>query len=99
MKVFVSIFLSALIFGCSSSQGDHNTAQDVEVKYSYVHGDEATSKAKLAVKGMACEIMCGGLIKKSLKNLDGVNNAAVSFNPDDKSGLAEVDFDSKQITE
>ncbi|TXC81817.1 heavy-metal-associated domain-containing protein [Luteibaculum oceani] len=99
MRIFLSLILSALILGCSSTESADVHSDPVEVKYSYVKGDNTSSIAKLGVKGMSCEVMCGGLIKNSLKKLDGVSMADVSFNPENKAGLAEVDFDAKKVTE
>ncbi len=101
MRTISLIFCVSLIAACSSNPetAKQTEENDVAVKYSYVEGEQKGSKAKLAVNGMACEIMCGGLIKKSLKSLDGVATADVSFNPEDKSGMAEVDFDDQRITE
>ena len=99
MRIFLSAVIVLALAACGSNQDKAIHDSKVEVKYSYVEGNSEGSKAKLGVKGMSCEIMCGGLIKKSLKKLDGVSTAAISFNPDDKSGLAEVEFDNKKITE
>ncbi len=99
MRIFLSLVVAVALAACGSESQQANHENPVEVKYSYVEGSEHGAKAKLGVKGMSCEVMCGGLIKKSLKKLDGVSTAEISFNPDSKEGLAEVNFDDKLITE
>ena len=48
---------------------------------------------------MSCEKMCGGMIKKCLKGIDGIKNANIDFDPERQADFATVEFEPKKVTE
>lgn len=61
-------------------------------------GDEKLV-ASMAIDGMSCEMMCGGKIAKTLRELQGVKEVEIDFTEMDQESFANVEYDSKVISE
>ena len=99
-KIFFLFACIGLLMACSDSGVNEDAVDDVQVTRTVVdNADAPACKAKLAVEGMSCAVMCGGLIKKSLKSLHGVEIANVDFDKDQSVDFAEVEYDENLVTE
>lgn len=105
LKIVLNFFLvfSLLVFASScenSSSATTETADNTEITYADAVADgNEKLVASLAIDGMSCEMMCGGKIAKTLKELEGVKDVEIDFTEIDKQSFAIVEYDSKVISE
>ncbi len=105
MKIihFLSVVsLAGLFTFCSSEQSANNTAEEakeITITETTVEGNEEKTTAKIALNGMSCEKMCGSMIKKCLRDIDGVKAADIDFDPVREGDFATVEFEPKKVTE
>lgn len=108
MKNLRILLNSAMVFGLflfassceNNSTATTETAVDTEITYADAVADGSEKLvASLAIEGMSCEMMCGGKIAKTLKELNGVKDVEIDFTDMDEESFANVEYDAKQISE
>ena len=96
------LFIILLVFsGCSERTKTISKEVD-ELKITYVeevNSDDEKYVASLAVEGMACEMMCGGLISGALAKLEGVKETEIDFNGVEEDNFVLVEFDANSVSE
>lgn len=100
---FAFVFLASTMMFCSSepvaTQTEENQEDKIAITQTVVKGDVEKTTAKIALKGMSCEKMCGSMIKKCLKGIDGITDANIDFDPQRQDDFATVEFEPKKVTE
>jgi len=97
-----------LVFGLLTfaSSCENNGAENTEIADNTVitfadavaDGNEKLI-ASIAIEGMSCEMMCGGKIAKTLRELEGVKDVEIDFTDMDQESFANVEYDSAIISE
>lgn len=87
-------FFTLLLAACqTSSTADNKEITDEDIARTV----EATHVAEIEVKGMTCEMGCGGDIRKALRNTGGVSKVEFDFESDREVNIARVYFDNLSI--
>ena len=105
-NLFILTISILMLFGCSnepSQKTDKTTAMvDVpvtvdEIKVGSI--DEVKTVAELEIEGMTCAIGCAKMIKKTVRELDGVEMVTVDFDADRTVDIATVTYNPDKINE
>jgi copper chaperone CopZ len=89
----------AVLMACSGSQPSEEISSEVEITKVVRKGEIGKAIARIGIKGMSCEMACGGAIKKCLKNIEGITTTDIEFDHSNETNLAEVTFDEKTVSE
>lgn len=96
MAIFIS---SVLVLGACSSEPKVIHLRTEKVNTKKVNTVAANHILTMEVKGMTCEMGCGGSIRKELKASGGVARVEfVNFDENKKVQTAKVSFDNTKIT-
>jgi copper chaperone CopZ len=97
-----SLLLVTVIALISCSSPHVEEVIDLSVERSVIEAadlSDGMARADLSIKGMSCEIMCGGAIKKALANVDGVEGTEIKFDADEELDHAIVTYDGNVVTD
>lgn len=99
-KIAFAALTFALLFSCSSSEEtvkDENDAVQEEKASEQV--DVVPDRIlTMELKGMVCQMGCGGSIRKELKATGGVESCEFDFDEDREIDIAKIKFDKDKIT-
>lgn len=89
MKILIyAIFFLTIFAACSSSEAVDDVKNEVAIN-ELVPNKVLT----LQVEGMACEMACGGEIRKNIKKMAGVIRVEVDFDEDSKVDGVNIYYD------
>lgn len=90
------LILALLVFSCSS---EPKVVHLRTVKHANkVNSKVATNcSALIEIKGMSCEMGCGGTIRKALKSTHAVGRVSYDFVEGRDVQVAKVDYDSTRL--
>lgn len=92
MKTYyiLPLFIIIFLFSCSDNeQAKEETTQKTSVT--------ANTIANIEVSGMACEMACGGAIRKALLENKGVTRVQFDFEMNRDTNIAKVSYDRNKI--
>lgn len=102
-KFSIGVMAAAILsFNACQSGGEAHTEMQAEVPVTFTEAKEGNSEryvASLAINGMACQMMCGSMISKTLADLEGVKSTEIDFESAEQANFAIVEFDAKKISE
>lgn len=98
MKLFFSLFTILLLSVACSENKEVKIIKKVHVEISKQNPVIPTRELRVEIKGMMCEIGCGGSIRKELKASGHVSRVQYDFVEGRKTQIARIEYDSKQIT-
>ncbi|HKK40677.1 MAG TPA: hypothetical protein VJ949_14745 [Cryomorphaceae bacterium] len=94
--------VSLVVLGACSGTDEASEAEanpTVNVTFTEETGPTEKYLAKIAVDGMACEMMCGSKIAGELNGLNGVKNTDIEFIGEGEENFAVVEFDANTVSE
>lgn len=98
MKSFAAVISSILILGSCSSEPEVVHLR-TEKKQEKVNASVTPSHTMtVEIKGMKCEMGCGGSIRKELKSTGGVARVEFDFVEDRKIQTARISYDSQKLS-
>ncbi len=99
MKNLLFLFALAILISCSSSAGSdtENSTDATPVKITAVSGE--AGQANIHISGMSCEKMCVSKIKKTLADLEGVEDMEIDFDADRTVDVFKVQYDESKLSE
>lgn len=92
MKRYFQLVAVSLVLGCGAPQQQEAIIpQDVvRTVVQATDLEEGVNRADLSIKGMSCEMMCGGAIKKALAQVEGVESTEIDFDENEELDHAIV---------
>lgn len=99
MKSFAIILSSVLVLGACSSEPNVVHLRTEKGKKETKIPVNADKMLTLEVKGMTCEMGCGGSIRKELKASGGVARVEFDFIEGEKVQTTKIYFDSDKVNE
>lgn len=95
MKYVIPFFLGLLLWSCEIKNTAQNVAKHPEIKA--CKQITANTTILLGVKGMVCQMGCGGSIRKALKETCAVERVEVNYQDSLEEQIVIVHYDRKQI--
>lgn len=99
MKSFALVLSSILILGACSSEPNVVHVRTEKGQKEAKKQVDANRLMTIEVKGMSCEMGCGGSIRKELKATGGVTRVEFDFVEGEKTQTAKISFDTNKVTE
>jgi len=100
LSLVIALFWVVASCGTTEAVENEQVESDLRVTRTEAVADGSEKYvATLAIEGMSCEMMCGGKIASTLEKLEGVKKVDIEFTDMDEVSFANVEYDSKVITE
>lgn len=93
MKYVIPFFLGLLMWSCSAKNEQTTPTKQPKV----CRAVQANTTIELGVKGMVCQMGCGGSIRKALKETCAVARVEVNYQDSLEEQIVKVHYDRKQI--
>lgn len=92
-----ALAFTACTFDVSTEVSNATPKADVEVQFVDELGEEDAVFADIQLTGMACEMACGGSIKRSMKDVKGVIATEIEFDDTEEVDLVRLRIDEDQF--
>jgi copper chaperone CopZ len=89
MKNIFLLILAGFLFACSSDKVSHIPVSETIVE----DADINQTLAEVTLTGMSCVHMCGGLIRKNVMAIPGVQEIEFDFSDDREFDIAKIKID------
>lgn len=99
MKSFALVLSSILLLGACSSEPNVVHVRTEKGQKETKAAVDANRLMTIEVKGMSCEMGCGGSIRKELKATGGVERVEFDFVEGEEVQTAKISFDTNKVTE
>lgn len=99
MKSFALVLSSILLLGACSSEPNVVHVRTEKGQKEAKAAVDANRLMTIEVKGMSCEMGCGGSIRKELKATGGVARVEFDFVEGEEIQTAKISFDTNKVTE
>lgn len=99
MKKILSAFLLVGLVSCGVQETTKVEVEDTSVATEEKKEVVANAEVEMNIEGMTCMINCVTVVKKALKNTEGVGEVTVDFDPDRSIDKALIKFDDQLVSE